>query len=161
MRLKAIPANFAPVYLCPTCGAGYAKQELAKACFESDEAAEFKVGDIVCVAIGYHWFDGDEKWVIDRLGYKSHGDSSYRFWFVITAITQKEPAFPFRGNSDAHRLKYHVQTLALKNGNPVGFSGWNHPDTHRGMYRPEGIEPPPEVVEAAKALVGQTFERLL
>lgn len=159
--MKTIPKGFEPVYLCPVCGKGHLEKDYAIECSQRNEQPKHKVGDIVCMQLGYGWFDGDEKWVINKRGYEFHNKPTYRFWFVITAITPKRPPLAFHGDPDAHCIVYHVQTLALRIGDE-GFSGWTHLVTHKRFYEvEEGIEPPPEVVEAAKEMLGREFSRLL
>ena len=156
---------------CDICGKHYPKMADAEAC-ESRGVVEqkgFQVGDIVLVRAGFGWFDGDVAWVEN---YKrntingvlqrnpEHGNCfgeccTYRFYYVLTAIT------PDTGvNGDLHRLIYHLETLAMtgqqgyRKGYTVGGVG------HVTMEKPKH-PPPAQVVEEAKALVGNTTDILI
>lgn len=149
-----------PTYLCPVCGLAHDSAEGAAACASTTEEPVAKPGDLVVIGNGYAWRDGLDEWLYDNNGYKFHGESTLRFWFVITDVTQKKPCHPFTGDRDAHRLAYHVQTLGLHNGREDGYSGWTTVGTHVAFKKPDR-EPPASVVEASKAMVGRRFKHLL
>lgn len=149
-----------PIYLCPICGKAHNTSADAFVCSQRNEQPVAKPGDIVVIENGYGWHDGHDSWVYDEKGYKFHGKPTLRFWFVITDVTQKRPALEHRGDSDAHRLAYHVQTLGLFNGMEGGRGGWTCVGTHIGFKKPSR-KPPASVVEAARGMVGRRFSNLL
>lgn len=146
--------------LCPVCGKAYTTVREALACSTHNEQPVAKPGDIVIIDQGYTWFDGDPAWVVDDKGYEFHGKKTLRFWFVITDVTQKAPRRLFHGDRDAHRVRYHVQTLAIKNGMDEGRRGWTCIGTHIGFVKPDR-DPPASVVKAARGMVGRRFDNLL
>jgi hypothetical protein len=151
-----------PVLICPVCGRHHAAYPLLKACMQSTEKPAAQVGDIVMIENGYGWFDGDEAWVYGRNGYKFHQKPTLQFWFVVTAITGYAGHRSHRpeGEPDLHRLSYHVQTLAIKNGQSGGMGGWTTMTRHI-PFKTATRKPPEAVVEASRGMIGRTFNNLL
>jgi len=152
-----------PVYICPVCKTSYKSEATAVKCATRTDMLKpiAAVGEIVCMELGYGWTDGEPAWLIDNKGYKFHDKHTLRFWFVVTAITQRiSHERDEIADVGCHGIIYHVQTLAVKNGHPIGKSGWTTPDGHHGFKKID-IQPPAEVVEQSKALIGQVFGHLL
>lgn len=154
---KSAP-TFAAVYRCPTCNKEHPTEALAHACYESTPKPTLKVGDIVIIRQGYMWNDGLDHWVVGGHGRVSpiQGAESLAFYFVITSIDAGDSD---QCHWDMHRNLYSVQTLGLKNGMPEGRGGWNPRQGHCPMELVEN--PPAQVVEESKALIGNKFYNLL
>lgn len=155
--------SIAPVYVCPICKTPYKSEATALKCATRSDLSKpiAAAGDIVCMELGYGWHDGNPAWLIDGKGYKFHDKHTLRFWFVVTAVTQRASHEPdSRPDVTRHQIVYHVQTLAVKNGHAVGLCGWTTPDGHHGFKKID-VQPPAEVVGQSKVLVGQVFSRLL
>lgn len=151
-----------PVFVCPVCGKHHPDQTALQACMASTEKPVAQPGDIVVINEGYTWRDGEDDWLYDDKGGIFHGKPMMRFWYVITAVTQRDFAVRTgpNGDPDAHRLIYHVQTMGLRNGMPQGRGGWTHPETHTRFTTPDR-QPPQSVIDASKEMIGRTFNHLL
>jgi hypothetical protein len=145
-------------YRCPICKQGYDTQEGAMHCAEKGtEKPIVEVGDIVLGAAGFGWYDGDRKWIKnpDVKKHPEHGNCfgiccTYAFYYVVTAI-DTDPR-------DAHRIRYHLFTKAMSEE-----EGYNSGYTFNvGHIRPRKVrEPPKEVVEDSKDLIGEKAGVLL
>lgn len=156
--MDLIPKDLSPVWLCRVCGKGHLSTKEAQACEASTEKPQARVGDVVLLELGYGWWDGSDDWVVPHGGYEFHGMKTHAFWHVITAIDHgNERPRPFYGNSDCHRLTYHVATLAMSSQQ---CGGWTRPRTHH-WFGPTKLKPPQSVIDAAPGLIGKTFRHLL
>lgn len=151
-----------PVFVCPVCGKHHPNRVALQACMASSEKPVAKAGDIVVINEGYTWRDGADDWLYDDQGGIFRGSRMMRFWYVITAVTQRhhERHTGPDGDPDAHRIIYHVQTMGLRNGMPQGRGGWTHPKTHTRFTTPNR-QPPQSVIDASKEMIGRTFDNLL
>lgn len=160
--LSATPIE--PVYLCPVCLKHHTSAEAAAECVKTTEQPVAKPGDLVVIGNGYAWYNGPEDWLYDKNGYKFHGRETLRFWFVVTAVTQyPSRGFPCKeGDSQLHKLVYHVQTLGILDSGPLaeGLRGWTLLKSHIPWTLPDR-DPPQSVIDAAAKMVGQTFSNLL
>lgn len=142
------PTDFSPVYFCPGCEARYTTRKEAVECSGTDEVPTFKVGQIVCIDIRYGWFDGDEKWLVKNG--KDDGRQMYAAYFVVTAVD-------YNRTCNAHRCRYHVKTLGIKNGNPTGSIGYTT-STHYPLQR---VPQNPVLVAEGAKFIGETTDHLL
>jgi hypothetical protein len=137
-----IPTDFSPVYFCPKCSRIYGSEGAARTCDGSDRPAEFEVGQIVRIDVGYGWYDGDPKWLILNTG-DHHGRKTHDAFFVVTAVD-----YDRSDRWHAHDPRYWVKTLGIKNGNPTGMGGYTYPATHVKLHPVE--QDPILVAEGAK-----------
>lgn len=151
-----------PVFVCPICGKHHPDRIALQACMASSEKPVAKAGDIVVISNGFTWRDGQDDWLYDQRGGKFHDKPMVRFWYVITAVTQRHSSRRSGpdGDQDAHRIIYHVQTLGLFNGMSEGHHGWTHPKTHTSFIKPDRL-PPQSVIDSSKKMVGRVFDNLL
>lgn len=123
-----------------------------------------KVGDIVLLGHCFGWFNGSKAWISNpnvgtRLEVKRpcpNGDSNcfenccnYEFYWVVTAVDVFE-----------HRWRYHVASRAVTSERrpKEPIHGWSTHDHYKPRLVPD---PPQEVVESSKELLGLKYENLL
>lgn len=149
------------IYKCEICRTEYPTE---KECFECEnqplDKPTVSVGDIVTLAYGFSWYDGDKNWVINPENEygrneecpNGHGNCfseccTMGFYYVVTAIKNHE-----------HRVQYHVFTKAMtgKNGH---HGGYIYDERH---INPKLVKnPPKKVVASSKDLIGKESSFLL
>ena len=150
-------------YSCEICGSGFDTADAAQACeAQGVDAPVVGVGDIVFLRAGYGWYDGDPAWVSNpgvkpwsRKNKCPNGYSNcfsecctYRFYYVVTAIDTADKHY----ESPGHRTRYHVETLAMTGKQGHRGPGYTFNEDH---IKPVLVlDPPPEVVEQGRALIG-------
>ena len=160
-------------YQCEICGTIHDLRSDAVACEQQGpyDAGGVEIGDIVFLAAGYGWFDGDKRWINnpDVTGHiVGHATQScpngygncfnecctYKFYYVVTAIDQDEGIW----HRQDHRARIHCATgaMTVKSGHHCGFT---FVSTH---ITPRKIENPPEfVVKDSKRFIGQKGKYLI
>lgn len=138
------------IFRCPSCRIEYKNKEDAIKCINSDEKANFKVGDIIELKYGFDWFDGDRRWVINPdVDMSKHGfgpDCSMGFYYVITYIDREK-----------HRIRYHVYTNAMT-GDQGYKSGYTFNTQH---YTPKLIKCSDFIKKDSEKLIGLKAKYLL
>jgi len=145
IRSHSLPTDFSAVHFCPNCWRHYPNKPAAEKCFATNEELVHKPGDMLLVDVGYGWYDGDVKWLVDRGKANTSSGRTYAAYFIVTAANHVE-----------HRARYHIKTLGIKNGNPTGLCGWTSATHKTGtpIVRPD-------LAEEAKQFIGETYDHLL
>ena len=136
-------------YTCPYCDKGYKDKDKALLCRNQgiESYDTLKVGDIVTAGAGFHWFDGDVKWVINPdVDLRGH-DKSMGFYYVITHI-----------GTMGHQAEYHIETLAMT-GNNGHRGGKTYQKTHTPIKAADKI--PISIKSASEKLIGNKFNHIL
>jgi hypothetical protein len=178
MLLKNIPEDFSAVHFCPKCLAAYSSPKEAQMCSMFPLAkAGLEVGDIVVLSHPYYgWHDGKDHWVAKFNEKERSVDNrgSRQFYWVITAITDAtrvEKNFRKHFNTsphEVHRTIFHLRTLGLKNGDPIGFSGFKSRNEYVNIKKvkqsttpTQVITVPTQVIIELKQFIGEEYTRLL
>ncbi len=150
---------------CDICGTVYDTLEEAQKCEAKGlRKPSVQVGDIVFGTAGFGWYDGDRGWISNpdvpvRQKPCPNGDGNcfsecctYRFYYVVTAIDLDDS-----GHLDSlHDRRYHLFTRAMTKGYRCGYTFDQH------HVKPKKVaDPPLDVVETSKALIGQKALALL
>lgn len=150
--------DFRPRFYCTICKKGFMNDLDARTCYDSTPAPLFKAGDIVTLSGSYAWNDGLDHWVVGGKG-RPHPLRDFeplQFYYVVTSVdvgNRKQADYA------EHDPTYSLRTLGVFNGQPNGQRGWNRPRTHCRMTLVEN--PPAQVVEDAKAFIGEIYTNLL
>jgi hypothetical protein len=139
------------LYACEICDQEYETEEDARKCESRGRDEErFTIGDVVVLdRYPFGWYDGDRAWVenFDEVGKRLNcatfcRSCCYRFYYVVTAID--------RDDRDPHRVRYHLETKAMKDESGYRF-GYTF---NAGHHTPVKIPRPPAAVESgARVLV--------
>ena len=142
-------------YFCTWCDKRYPNEDQAEECFNRGFHPTLKVGDIVIAGIDrFGWFDGDEKWIARAIDGVSRTGKLYAFYYVVTEI-DGDDSHPW---SDGHRPRYHLLTKAMT-GKQGYRGGYTFDKKH---LTPRKVDnPPAEIVENSKDLIGQKVSWLL
>lgn len=150
-------------YRCQICKVIHPTRRAAQACEDRGPLRfAFAVGDIVTARYGFGWYDGDERWVINRdVDPKSrnplHGNCfseccTWGFYYVVTKL-DGDP-------DDGHRARYHLFTGAM-----TGKSGYDQGYTYDSGHCALKLVPRPDrprfVITDARRFHGRAADRLL
>lgn len=171
MLLKNIPEDFSAVHFCPKCFAAYSEAEEAKACATFPIAKQgLEVGDIVILPhSSFGWHDGKDHWVakFNEKEFSLDKRGGRLFYWVITAITDAtkvEQNFRNYFNTsphEVHRTVFHLRTLGLKNGDPIGRSGWKTRNEYVNIKKVNSSTVPAQVIIESKQFIGEEYTHLL
>ncbi len=113
-------------YRCVICGEEYAKKSAAEECAARGFKPTAKVGDLVVTGHMMGWIDGSEAWVHEKTKSKRATKTgfSYTLIYIVTFIDGDE--------RDGHRVRYHLRSLAMKDGEGYGL-GYTYDEGHYSM----------------------------
>lgn len=137
-------------FVCEKCRGTYDTFAEAERCetMKPRRPPRHQVGDIVTYQAGYHWYDGDPRWVINpdvdpkkRTCQHNCFDlcCTWGFFYVITAI-----------ETDHNRYLYHLVTSAM-----TGASGHARTLVTSPTDLKKVEDPPAFVVEDSKRFIGE------
>jgi hypothetical protein len=115
---------------CEVCGTSYTSAALALDCErQRKNTPKYQPGDVIVIAHGYSWRDGDDDWFLDAKGYKFHDQHTLRFLYVVTRVEYVTSYTVGKMPQDHvihHEWRYEIYTDAVKQIGHVYTTGTHH-----------------------------------